>query len=216
VIVPGARVPGFLPSTGGFRFPNAFAPGPVLTLRLPLWGDVPLGDASGGMCGGMAFGAADLFLAGLAPPPDAEAPRPGTPLFRWLARRLLASFGGPRGVLRYLRGMAASDAEGARRAAAEWPRVKADLDAGRPCPLGLIKAHSHSPLRLGENHQVLAWGYDANGSAVTLHIYDPNEPLDDGVTLAFDAGGREPIVYSADPAARGFFRSRYAPARPDF
>jgi hypothetical protein len=29
------------------------------------------------------------------------------------------------------------------------------------------------PTQLGENHQVLAYGYDLKGSLLTLHVYDP-------------------------------------------
>ena len=37
--------------------------------------------------------------------------------------------------------------------------MRRELDAGRLAALGLIRPRSRNPLRLGENHQVLAWGY---------------------------------------------------------
>jgi hypothetical protein len=37
---------------------------------------------------------------------------------------------------------------------------------------------------LQRNHQVLAYGYDLVGIALTLHLCDPNRPRDDHVTLS--------------------------------
>ncbi|MCI0635653.1 MAG: hypothetical protein L0206_17315 [Actinobacteria bacterium] len=52
-------VPGFLPSTSGFRFANAFSNVPVRRIGIPSVISVPIGDASNGLCGGMAFAARD-------------------------------------------------------------------------------------------------------------------------------------------------------------
>jgi hypothetical protein len=221
------RVAGFTPSKCGFPFPNDFEAGPVLTLPVPLVGDVPVGDAAGGMCGGMVFAALDLFLRGLSPPPDPTAPKPGTPLFKYLARRLIDSFNGPTGVYKYLEWMRLPD-EGHLfglfksirwYTAAEWPAIRADLDGGRPCPLGLIKVESVNPLDVGDNHQILAYGYDLDeGSGqLTVYVYDPNEPGKDNVTLSLnlaDPANPSAIGYSADPKGRGFFRTPYSPADP--
>jgi hypothetical protein len=35
---------------------------------------------------------------------------------------------------------------------------------------------------------VLAWGYDLDGTGLTLRLYDPNHPDDDDVTLSLDVG----------------------------
>src|SRR5579884_1589202 len=61
------RVTGFLPSSRGLHFENDFAQAPVITVNFPLLGPRGFGDASGGLCGGMAFTARDLFEAGLPP-----------------------------------------------------------------------------------------------------------------------------------------------------
>src|SRR5438105_12370064 len=95
--VGSARVPGFRPSSNGLGFSNAFPKGPLFRLL-----GIPIGNASNGICGGMAFAARDLFEAGLRPPADTSPPAPGTPLFRYLVRRLFASFDLPLGPLRYL------------------------------------------------------------------------------------------------------------------
>ena len=41
-------------------------------------------------------------------------------------------------------------------------------------PLGPVTVHSTNPLDLGMNHQVLAYGYELDGTALTLRVYDPN------------------------------------------
>jgi hypothetical protein len=38
----------------------------------------------------------------------------------------------------------------------EWPRIRDDIDAGRPSPIGLIQTDS---LDIGRNHKVLAYAY---------------------------------------------------------
>ena len=43
------RIPGFNPQINGFQFPNMFADAPVLTIPVPPFGAIPVGDAAGGM-----------------------------------------------------------------------------------------------------------------------------------------------------------------------
>jgi hypothetical protein len=222
------RVPGFLPSVNGLPFANDFEDGPVLTITVPPFGELPVGNAAGGMCGGMVFTVMDMFALRLALPPGTPAPQPGNPLFQYLARRLLDSFNGVRGVYKYLEWMRFPDDShwfdffksiGWHTVNDEWPDIRDDLDSGRLCPLGLVEVESLNPFELGNNHQVLAYGYDLNQQSGDLRIlvYDPNNPGDDEVTLALNmAYPNMPsrITFSADPAGRGFFRSRYAPADP--
>jgi hypothetical protein len=221
-----ARVPGFKPSVNGFHFENDFDPGPVLTIPVPAIGDIPVGNAAGGLCGGMVFAVMDMFAKGLTPPPDTKAPKPGTPLFKYLARRLLDSFNGPPGVLKYLDWMRLpDDNHGIFKSISwhtvhnEWAAIKDDLDNGRLCPLGLVEVESLDPFELGKNHQVLAYGYDHNENTGDLQVlvYDPNNPDDDGVTLSLNlaaANAPSRLVFSADRAGRGFFRTKYAVADP--
>ena len=77
------RVPNFLPSAQGFRFVNRFDDdAPVFTIPVPPFGDIPVGKAAGGMCGGMVFAVLDLYRAGMLPPADPDSPKAGTPLFK--------------------------------------------------------------------------------------------------------------------------------------
>jgi len=220
-------VAGFKPSRHGFHFNNAFAGDAVLNLPVPGLGEIPIGSARRGMCGGMVFAVMDFFYRGLAVPADTEAPRAGTPLFRYIARRLLDSFNGPRGVLKYYTWMSLPDRPFALRRPKsivwhtvndEWPGIRRELDRGRLCPLGLIKVKSIDPFKLGENHQVLAYGYELDESTgdLELSVYDPNHHDDDDVTLALNVAGCDEISYTVDAKARGFFRTRYRPRNPIF
>jgi hypothetical protein len=52
-----------------------------------------------------------------------------------------------------------------------FPKIQADIDAGRLSPVGLIQT---TALDVGSNHTVLAYAYEKSGQDVTLFIYDPN------------------------------------------
>ena len=77
----------------------------------------------------------------------------------------------------------------ARTIAGQWPRIKAQLDAGQPAALGVVTVASANPLQLGHNHQVLAYAYQLDGTEVTLQVYDPNSGPADDVSIRFDTGG---------------------------
>ena len=67
----------------------------------------------------------------------------------------------------------------------EWRWIRAVLEGRHLCPVGLIRTTSTSPWDLTQNHQVLAFAYDAadDGSRFAIRIYDPNHPGDDTVEL---------------------------------
>ena len=116
-------VPGFLPSTNGFRFANRFPPGPTVRLGPidPRW--VGIGDASAGLCGGMAWYVRERFEAGLPIPPDTEAPANGSTLFRTIVRRQVRSLDWLRAPVRFWLAGAMGAARAARRTVeVEWPR----------------------------------------------------------------------------------------------
>jgi hypothetical protein len=187
----------------------------------------------------MVFAALDYWQQGLPPPPDTEPPASGTPLFRYLVRRLIDSWHLPAGPLAYYARMAPWVASLGGLALAErrlavgrhWPAIKASLDAGWPCPLGLVRVRSANPLLLGQNHQVLAFDYEWVGSAVRLRVYDPNQADDDDVAISVDLdppAGRPPEPSggpsagpsggpSGGPAAvLSLFPVQYAPKVPPF
>jgi hypothetical protein len=223
-------IPRFLPSTHGLPFRNSWPHGtPDKVVHLPVLGDVPIGDASNGLCGGMAFTAADLYLAGLRPPDGTEAPAGQSALFDYLFDRLLASFDLPAGVLAYYYWAITPGHDTgfwvAKRRGLAWltvreqlPKVTAAIDHGEPVGLGLVTVSSWDPGNLKRCHQVLAYGYDWAGPRITLRVYDPNQPGDDSVTISLDTSRPTkdtPIDSTVDcDPVRGFFASRYRRADP--
>jgi hypothetical protein len=222
---------GFLPSRDGLAFTNDWPSEPAIQVDVPLVGKVPIGNASNGLCGGMVFTALDIFTAGGAPPSE---PRPahGTPRFKYIVRRLIDSWDVPEGVLKYFHWMNTPDHDvdvwiathhgvAWRTVSDEWPKVRAELDAGRPCPLGLVTVHASNPVDLGKNHQVLAWGYEIDGARVTIKVYDPNTERSggDGVHLAMavdDPATTAGITHDVNIGhpVRGFFRVAYTRSDP--
>jgi len=169
----------------------------VRRIGIPGVVSLPIGDASNGLCGGMAFAARDYFEVGRPPPPDTTAPGSGA-LFDYLVDRLFDSFDLPLGPARYLQLMnpLLSDGDSTltrfglaphgrawRTIVEAWPAVRAELDAGRPCPLGLVRVRSANPVDLKEDHQVLSYGYELEGDVLSIRIYDPNLPGRDDVAL---------------------------------
>jgi hypothetical protein len=231
------RVPGFTPSANGLHFINAWPPEPDLVLELPGIGSIPVGDASNGLCGGMAYAVRDVFQTpGSAPIAATTQPARGTPLFDYLVGRLLDSFDVPHlGFARYYEWMLTPDGDSgwppllARRGVAwktiieEWePRIRPELDAGRLVCLGLVTVASPNPADLGKNHQVLAYGYDVDAAGrLTLLVYDPNTPADqaDDVRMSLSLLHPDqptPITTNVaiDRPVRGFFRTEYAYVDP--
>jgi hypothetical protein len=231
------RLIGFLPSTRGFRFANSWRDVPVRQFHLGDVATLSLGDAARGLCGGMSFAVADLYIAGLPGPADAANPSAGTAKFDYIVDRQIASLDSMATPLRFYSLMRPDrpDIEPPFAGALallgfdrhsrsqvmltqEWPRVRALLDRGQPAMLGLVRVVSADPFQLNRNHQVLAYGYDLEGSSVSLAIYDPNWPSDDGVWLTFDTsnpGGLVSPTYSkADGPLYCFFSASYAASDP--
>lgn len=225
---------GFLPSRDGFAFTNAWPPAPAITLPTPVR-DIGIGNVAAGLCGGMVFAALDYWRAGARPP--RARPVPGSPLYRYLVRRLIASWNIPSGVARYYAWMNLPDGDSHldllgrhllpehgvryRTVAGQWPRLRARLDRAAPVPLGLVTVASTNPARLRHNHQALAFGYLTSGSEVLVRVYDPNSGPDDGVAIRFDTSPAARATQfqhnlKLDWPVRGFFVSRYSPAVPPF
>jgi hypothetical protein len=182
-------VPGFLPSVHGLRFANSFPPG--RTVRFgpvdPRW--IGIGDAAAGLCGGMSWFVRERFEAGLPVPADVEAPANGSALFRTLVRRQVQSLDWLRTPLRFWWMGAIGPKRALRRTwQTEWPRIKADIDAGRLAMVGLVRHSGVNPFHLAQSHQVLAYAYEVHGDTVTIRIYDPNWPGRDDVAVSFLQG----------------------------
>jgi hypothetical protein len=230
VMATTVRVPGFLPSTSGLRFSNAWPHQPDLHFNLGGQLTIGIGDAANGLCGGMAFVTADHHRAGVPIWQDDAAPAEDSVHFKALVRRQLDSF--DLGLLPFrffafqafrpdqptewssrLRITGRSEVT----ARDEWPRVRAMLDAGELVNLGLVRTTSADPRRLTSNHQVLAYGYTLDNGAATIAVYDPNHPLDDSVELdlTFDSDGSlAALTQSTGEPLFAFFRYPYKPKPP--
>ena len=194
----------FLPSRDGFRFSNHWdnAPYTLPPLRGTLL-DQKYGNADDGLCGGMVLTALDYFVAGQEIPSTPVAP-PGEqdPLFVHLVNRLFDTFSVdsvslmlklmnplyPDSDENVLSTFGLANGRAAVMAHQEWPLIRADIDSGKPSPVCIITVKSLNPGDLGKNHQVLAYAYDADGHDITLHVYDPNQPLVDGAYMKFTDG----------------------------
>jgi hypothetical protein len=244
------RVANFVPTSNGFHFANWWPPGTTYpAISIPVQnGNITIdGDAHNGMCGGFTFAAVDLFLHNprLAPPTTDQPPAAGHALFNWLSGRFVDSFGPPpyRNTFKALNWVQALDHDvtisftglsvSRRVIYEEWPLVKAEIDAGRPCPLWLISGPWCGPLdiagfvdALRHSHQVLAYAYDLTGTGVlTLSVYDPNEPgVNDsyikadisspGHTLNLSMPGIQAAFGSDWNGMRGFFVAAYNQSQP--
>ena len=214
-------IPGFLPSTNGFHFANAWPPGPTVRLgpldpRL-----IGIGDASTGLCGGMVYTIADLFAAGIAAPADHEPPANGSPRFKSIVRRQVQSLAWMTVPIRFWLRMALGGSFGGDRARAtlerEWPKARAALDDGRLVPIGLIRVSAKNPRELTKNHQVIAWGYAEDGRGVTLRLYDPNWPDRDDVTITIELDNAlrpTGLTQSTGESLLGWFVLPYKAADP--
>ncbi len=235
------RLPGFSPATSGLHFSNSFSPAPLKVITVPGVATLDIGDVSNGLCGGMSFTVADLLLANVAPPPDTSPPGSGDARFDYIRERQIDSFDGIALPVRFLELMDPTRPArepfwarwiGVVRIGAlildrnsrtwvmindEWPSIRADLDAGKPAMLGLVRVLDRTANLLGHNHQVLAYGYDLEGTALTLRIYDPNWPGTE-VTLSLDVGDPNgtaaPVYSTTDPATICFFHAPYTPRLP--
>jgi hypothetical protein len=227
-------VPGFLPSVNGFWFINAFPPAPDVHINLGPAGVVGLGDASQGVCGGMAFAVRDYFEAGLPIPTDTEPPASGSVLFNYITGRLIDSYNVPTGVAEYAEWMllpsgdvnllvTSTPGTFSRTVTQSWPQIQADIDAGHPSPLGLVTIHTADISQIGKCHQVLAYGYDVDAAGgVTLNISDPNTDHNSADEVWIKFASSSPHVVSTishninigEPTLHGFFRSHYSPKTP--
>jgi hypothetical protein len=220
----------FSPSENGFRFDNQFPPGTPTYINL-LTVRIKVGDASKGLCGGMVFSALDYFNEGI-PIPTINNLTGHTEHYDYVFKRLFDSFDLPFGPWNYIELMHPKYPDGKRSRGryggipesrawrmirVEWPKIKKNLDDGIPCPLGLVLIKSTDWKRLGENHQVLAYGYELIKDELTLYIYDPNRPRDDNITLRLNIGNPEratKVRYSHHENAYCFFMEHYAPSKP--
>jgi hypothetical protein len=198
--MPSNAVAGFLPSRHGFRFANSWPASTIAIHVGPV--EIPIGNARRGLCGGMIFAARDRFHRGEPPPAIGATPSPGDDLFREIVARQLASFRYVTVPVQFAIAAAVSQATRDRgTATVAWPAIKAEIDAGRPAMVGLVRRPSWNPLDARLGHQVVAYRYVESASKVSIWVYDPNVPLDDDVVATFERLRDGTLRYDYRPEA---------------
>jgi hypothetical protein len=213
----GNAVPGFLPSHDGFRFANRWPSGPARAWHLGLV-HLGIGDVGRGLCGGMAFVAADRFARGDAPPAEDAPPAFGEPLFREVVDRQFDSFG-PLFVVPVRFALAAFQGDRQRirgTVTVAWPEIRRTIDAGRLAMVGLVRRSGFALVAPDFGHQVVAYRYEASRERVTIGVYDPNHPSDDTVELVLErsADGRISLGQSTGEPVLGLLALPWAPRGP--
>lgn len=222
-------VPGFLPSRNGLHFSNRFPDVAPIRVDLGPLGSVGIGSTAAGLCGGMSYVTCDLWARGIEPPPEAVAPKPGSRRFRALVRRQVESLDALRVPLRFydLQAFRPDRPDAAARllsrrtrtaevAIVEWPKVRAELDAGRLAPVGLVRAVGPEPWFVPIHHQAVAFGYEQQDDRLSLRLYDPNHPDRDDVEVRFRLGlerrGPGTMLQTTGEPVHAFWLLPYRPA----
>lgn len=223
-------VPGFLPSKNAFKFINLWAD---FTYQIPWFeGNAVLsylfdGHAKSGLCGGMVYTVRDYFEKKQLIPQMVSNPNDADhPVTRYIIKRLFESFTA-NDVSMYVKLMSplyADTDEGSLNwlgqmgrayvtLREEWPMIKQDIDNGHPSPIGLIHVNSAYLGDLGQNHQVMVYGYTLNTDYADLRIYDPNHGPNDNVVLRIKLQGTgnalEASYNGSKKPVYAFFRTNY-------
>ena len=206
----------FSPFIHGFKFANYFE-NDIATI--PGFGQVK----TYGRCGGMSYSALDYYFANLGVPQAGDLPKDGVPLADYIWQRQLESFLAPSAIHFIIWSLYSDEAnwfaKGLTRSTREdeFPKLQSQLDLGHPQVLGLIDARDIN--HIGNNHQVVAYGYDVDEASgkIAVYIYDNNSPNTETVltlapgTLGVQASNRDP-----NNPWRGFFVHGYGPMWPHY
>jgi len=195
---PFMKTTSFLPSKHGWPFKNDF-------------GKVP-GIGGLYLCGGMCFSALAHYREGKPVPANPRAPKWTEGRFWEIAGRQALSLASRIGtdILKWHRMPDRDDPDGkagiGTRTAAEWPKVRASIDAGNPAVLCLIRRTT----KLTDHHQAVAYGYDYDEAAqrAKIAVYDPNYPGRNDVTLEISLARPSDALnarQSTGDSLRGFF-----------
>ena len=206
----------FTVANNGFKFVNSFVLDFSTLIKLPLLKEIDVQSIIYGLCGGMSFAALDYYYARRPVPEYTDGNALPKPFLNYLWERQLESLG-LTVIPRLIDWMLQSDQELALRIARyEIPKIRRQLDQGRPVVLCLVRARGVSDLTV--NHQVLSTGYDYNEGTrqFTLFLCDPNyvgEETRIGLNLAFPSRSVN-LTQSTGEATRGIFVINYRSQAP--
>ena len=203
----------------------------ITSITLPdPFGDILVGNASWGLCGGMSFASRDYFEAHRPSPIQSVNPRgEGDPLFDYIVQRLGQSLnvGDAADFVKYADPLYpdTDDVTGDGRdwvmAHTSWPGIRTIIDSGHPCPIGIVIGHLPAVTDLG--HQVCVYAYQLQGQHLTLWVYDPNTPGGDDITISLDISRTDqnliPVttsisVHGSNPTINCFFTQTYEQRTP--
>jgi hypothetical protein len=213
-------------------------PDPILLTAISVTANIAIGRVTPtigiGLCGGMAYASVDYWRARAPLPRGAHggdqptrASASGTLLRDYIWSRLLHSLVQGGALQRTLEwslilNQVPAPIGGAtvlkNRSATEWNKLKGAIDAGLPCPIGLV----YSGRDVWDQHQILAYGYEDPGNGTgTLYVYDCNYPMQFGDTnhsiVSLDFTGPSLVATTPDDKGNtlaGFFCTSYAPVLP--
>jgi hypothetical protein len=222
-------VPGFLPSTIAPLFPNG--PWPHLTtLQIPGLPPLPVNGRQWGLCGGMSFIARDIYACrGQQQLRNSRSEDVPESVVDHIVQRLLDSYANPLVVKMWLDADSMPDHDtwtgpGLFRVTFNGlSYIRSEIHAGRPVVIGVVLTQSSNPIDAFDNHQVLVWGLDQNGDALTLRTYDCNYPGRDDIYIRLDASAPTPAKTietngtdnpSHPGTIRGFFPIPYGLSSP--
>jgi hypothetical protein len=210
----------FLPSLHGFHFRNSFSSEDILDelCSVPSW--MVHNNNSWGLCGGMCFAALDRFFRGEQIPDVTTSPNQGDRLFSELVSRQIASVDsvGVSKIIDYQvrpdegRWYEIEHSLGYYTQSYQWPSIRRKIDEGIPSVVCLIRSSRAALYDIVYNHQVVAYGYAITGDEVTLNVYDPNHPNQDGIIIGFRLGlahSRLDAYQTNERDPRGFLRMPY-------
>ena len=204
----------FLPSRDGFAFTNSWP-----TSRPSACRRRSAGSASATRPAGCAAAwCSARSTTGTPARPPADRPAPGSPLFRFIVRRLIQSWRIPAGVARYYYWMTLPERGPRGVLADDREAVAADqglLDAGSRRRSAW--SPSRRPIRSSSGTTIRCWPTATRAPAPSLRVYDPNSGPADDVCIRFDPAARATAFthnLNIGWPVRGFFLVPYSPAAP--
>jgi hypothetical protein len=196
-LIPDQKVTlqGYLPSKQGFAFANSWPSMHITSITLPdPFGDILVGNAAWGLCGGMSFASRDYFEAKqLAPAQTTNPTGEGDPLFDYIVRRLAQSLntGDAADFVKFADPAypdtddpTLGDGRNWQMARVAWPGIRNVISSGHPCPIGIVIGYLPNVTSLG--HQVCVYAYQLQQQMLTLWVYDCNSPRNDSITIILD------------------------------
>ncbi len=204
----------FVPERDGFHFANEFV---NVIAKVPGYGTIE----TGGRCGGMAYAALDYWFSGRLPiPSDATLPHDGTLMADYIYERQLETYLVP-SAINFITWTLAGDGEnffhkGVTRwtKEGEFPKLRAMIDTGKPQVLGLVKVTDMR--QMGQDHQVVAYGYEDDGKGnLVAYLWDNRYPERE-VRLTTNAKKPHWTLSEGNEDWRGWFVQGFGPKRPDF